>query len=700
MSGGRGAHAEEEREREGAKAQGGQAKRRALEDGRRAGPRTRRSSKGRDTLRSRPPDVRSCCSPLGIRGAAPPRLSHEGVAKPFPKVQGQCSLIIRESQMRSGGNSAEHLSTWSMAEAPMAIADSRYLWAEVDRLKSQVHELRAASRLAQEERARTAELLASLVTRAQLDAALSTKVSLAQVDARMATVRSEVAAHLEQKADLASLAMLQSTKLDVSVFDANAWDLHKLRVAMEQHVRDLFASFAGQVEHQVSTKLGIEDFNRVFNPEATGQKASLETAALRISKMTDQLEALGTYMNGDRQRQRQVAEINVNMLDLTRKQTAARNSIVQLESAEQATTAQLRALDEQTTQAIANLQSLTETLSDLQTQTQADKSAQDAKQARLAHNVQQLEAHSEQLRKTQNELEQFAHSGLVDAVDAKLKANNGTLQSELGKASATFGQHAQQLTQRVNKVNDLLLHHKERLTQLDACMRKLAGLLKETQGDLNNVKGPLATLATNLHEENVAILQEIERSQNGTRNIMLDYQDLLEREKSSQVFVPLPSRPSSSSSSGSNDSTAASRKHKQQMLLATKAANRPHTSSARVRACSTPNNALPLGVRRSAGAVRSSRSPSIPWRVQTAGAIPQAVHANLTDLPSSDNNAIFMEETPSDYEQEVRMANPVVVRKTGAREPKESAPLSFFRHATGTADGDLFHFPQADSGAV
>ncbi|KAG2759633.1 hypothetical protein Pcac1_g28358 [Phytophthora cactorum] len=448
-----------------------------------------------------------------------------------------------------------------MAEVHMAIADSHHLWAEVDRLKSQVHELRAISRLAQEERARTAELLASFVTRAQLDAALSTKVSLAHVDAQMDTMRSEVAAHLAQKADLASLVTLQSTKLDVSVFDANAWDLHKLRVAMEQHVRDLFATFAGQVENQVNTKLGIEDFNRVFNPEATGQKASLETAALRISKMTDQLESLSSYMNGDRQRQRQVAELNVNMLDLARKQTAARNSIVQLESAEQATTDQLRAFDKQTTQAVAKLQSLTEALRGLQAQTQADKSVQDARQVQLAHNVKQLEAHNEYIRKTLSELEQFARAGLTDAMDAKLKVSNEKLQNELSKASATSGQHYQQLNQRMNQTKDLLLYHKERLAQVDACIRKLAGLLKETQGDLNNVKGPLATLATNLHEENVSILQEIERSQNGARDIMLDYQDLLEREKSSQVFASLPSRPSSSSSTtGSSDATSANRR--------------------------------------------------------------------------------------------------------------------------------------------
>ncbi|EGZ15386.1 hypothetical protein PHYSODRAFT_315716 [Phytophthora sojae] len=329
----------------------------------------------------------------------------------------------------------------------------------------------------------------------------------------MDTMRAEMATHLDHKADVASLLSLQSSKLDVSVFEANSWDLQKLRAAMEQHVHDLFATFAGQVEQQVSSKIGIDDFNRVFNVETTGQKASLEAAALRVAKMTDQLDSLGNYVNGDRQRQRQVAELNVNMLDLTRKQTAARNSIVQLESAEQATTAQLRALDEQTSLAVANIQSLTQTLGGLQAQTHADKSTQDARLARLANCVKQQEAHSQHLANTLSELEQFAHKGLLDTLDAKMKTNNDKLRNELNEVNAVTRQYTQQLSQRMNKANEVLLHHKERLAQLDACLRKLAGLLKETQGDLDNVKGPLATLATNLHEENVAILQEIERSQ-------------------------------------------------------------------------------------------------------------------------------------------------------------------------------------------
>jgi hypothetical protein len=182
--------------------------------------------------------------------------------------------------------------------------------------------------------------------------------------------------------------------------------------------------------------------------------------------------------------------------------------------------------------------------------------------------------------------------------------------------------------------------------------------------------------------------------QNGTRNIILDYQDLLQREQSSQVFAPLPSRPSSSSSNDS--SRSASRKHKQQMLLATKAASRPHTTSARARACSTPNGSLPVGSRRSAGAVRSSRPPSIPWRAQTAGAAPLVLH-DRDERPFSDNNASLREDSPCDDEHEVRTATPAPVRQAGHREPSlrhGSMPASFFRRA---GDADLFHFPPTEA---
>lgn len=580
-----------------------------------------------------------------------------------------------------------------MAEAHMAIADSRYLLAEVDRLKSQVYELQAASRVALEDRAQTAEVLTSFITSTQLDAALSTKVSLAHVSARIDAMRSEVATQLTQKADLASLVLLQNTKLDVSVFDATTWDLQKLRIAMEQDARDLFATFVAQVESQMNTKIGIEDFIRVFKLEATGQDTCLEAAALRISKMMDQLELLQSYMEGDRHHQQRVNELKGNISDLRRKQTADRNVIMQLKNATQVTKAQLVGLNEETGKVAANLQSFAHAHNERQELTQEEKNAQRARQAQLADDFKQLQTHSENLTKKLSELETFAYSGLANVFNVKLKDTNERFQDQLTKASFTSGHHFKQLDERMDKTTELLLLHKERFSQLDACVRKLASLLKETQEELKTIKGPLATLATNLNEENVAILQEIERSQNGARNIMVDYQNLLDRDKSTRVV--LPSRPSSTLSNTFDGTTSASRKHKQQKLFVT---NQLNTLKERAQMCSgnsavTPNFALnatsPVRVRQSAGAIRSTKLPLSPRRAHTAELVPQA-HLKVTELRSCEDNDSLISRHLLDVKQEVRQAKQSDKRESSSL--IERASISFSRLAAGGSDEELFHF--------
>lgn len=69
-----------------------------------------------------------------------------------------------------------------MATSTMAIADVRYLWSEVDRLKSQVAELQTTDRRVVEDQAYIRDYVATFVTHAQLDAALCTKVRFEATD--------------------------------------------------------------------------------------------------------------------------------------------------------------------------------------------------------------------------------------------------------------------------------------------------------------------------------------------------------------------------------------------------------------------------------------------------------------------------------------------------------------------------------------
>jgi hypothetical protein len=55
-------------------------------------------------------------------------------------------------------------------------AGGLHLWAEVDRLKSHVQDLQTAAKASRSEQTRIADYVLSFVTRAQLDAAMSTRV--------------------------------------------------------------------------------------------------------------------------------------------------------------------------------------------------------------------------------------------------------------------------------------------------------------------------------------------------------------------------------------------------------------------------------------------------------------------------------------------------------------------------------------------
>lgn len=56
--------------------------------------------------------------------------------------------------------------------------DGLYLWAEVDRLKSQVQDLQTGAKATRLEQTRIVNYVHSFTTHAQLDAAMSTRVSI------------------------------------------------------------------------------------------------------------------------------------------------------------------------------------------------------------------------------------------------------------------------------------------------------------------------------------------------------------------------------------------------------------------------------------------------------------------------------------------------------------------------------------------
>lgn len=355
--------------------------------------------------------------------------------------------------------------------------------------------------------------MGSFVTHAQLDAALCTRISQAGVSVQLDTMRAELLSLVARKADNDQLQALQAKKLDISVYECSTWDLKKFRAALEQNVRDLFATFAHQMETQVRSKLAIEDFNRIFNPEANGQKEAIETAASQITRMRDQIESMQEYVHTDRQRQRKIADLNVNMLDLTRKQNASRNAVAQLTSTAEAYQMQLNALETTQTQLITQIQTMNETTAQFQSETKAETSQLHADQTAVARQVNELQSSGRHQETALNELHQFTHSTILQRINDAIMRVAIELHQELADTTQTHQQSTQQLQHGLSKTNSRLQTQMEQLALLESRLHKLDSSVRELQLELNNVRGPLLTMTTNLREENVAILEEIRRSQ-------------------------------------------------------------------------------------------------------------------------------------------------------------------------------------------
>ncbi|DAZ93187.1 TPA: hypothetical protein N0F65_010763 [Lagenidium giganteum] len=551
---------------------------------------------------------------------------------------------------------------------------ARYLWGEVDRLKAQVQELQAAERVTQDTAQRMKEYVASFVTHAQLDAALCTKISQASVAALVDKLRGELHNTLEKKADVDAIQALQTKKLDISVYESSTWDLKKFRTALEQNVHDLFATFAHQIEVQVGSKLSIEDFNHIFNPESNGQKAAIENAATKIARMTDQIEGLKEYVNADKQRQHKIADLNVSLLDMTRKQNASRNAFAQLSSNMEASHAQLSLLEAKHTE-------LTTLHNEFQTQfasLQEQCTANDAKLAvyldKLTTNVDKAVCGNQQVLQELEKTKRYIQQQLCEPLATQMKQLGRTLQSEIDDGLIQHRKTQAQVNQQLHRLDERLRRSVQEGEELGHRLHRLESSLAHVSSELTEVKGPLVTMATNLREENVAILDEIHRSQHESREIMLDYRELLDREDPRH----LPMRPPSSSSNSSGRFSAASwinRKQKHQLALTNApsrgAHQRPHTTASPRKPLERPATTIGHTRAKTAGA-----TPSMP-AVQR-GSIAGGSRRSLASISVDGGDPTFVFDTvaplntSSNQENEDAQPKAVELRSSASTSSDES----------------------------
>lgn len=325
-------------------------------------------------------------------------------------------------------------------------------------------------------------------------------------------LRAELQSELAKKADCSVLAAQQAAKLDISVYEAGARDIKKFRTMLEQSLRDLFAGFASQIEGQVRSKLSIDDFNRIFNPESNGQKAAIENAAARIAQMNEKLEQLQVYVSEDQHRQLILTELDNHLAELGTKQTECATSLVQLQETVHDTQAQLEALDDKHSKTC-------ETLETCITNAHASKRDQGLintilhdKQTALNECLTLLKRSEEDQDVAIRELNAFARTALVRNMEDKLSHLNSALTREIEEVRAKHRGSTQQVTNELLRVNNKLLANRDKASQLYTTVHGLTAKLQELRSELDFVKVPLATLAANLKEENETIITEIHRS--------------------------------------------------------------------------------------------------------------------------------------------------------------------------------------------
>lgn len=319
-------------------------------------------------------------------------------------------------------------------------------------------------------------------------------------------------AALEKKAENDAVNALQASKLDISVYEAGARDIKKFRAMLEQNLRDLFTDFASRIEHQVKLKLSIDDFNRIFDPEANGQKAAIENAAARIAQMHGHIERLQEYVDGDCDRQLKLNKLDSGLHELTQKQAECETSLSQLQEVVSATRSDLSTLDCKSTDTHETLGSWITSVQDSKHDQMLVNAALHDKQNALTDAVSQMREHGEQQEKEIADLKMFTETTLVGDFEQKLARVKAALTLSVDQVGTKHRNSTQQVAAELLRINEKLLVGRDQTAQLDALARRLATRIQELKDDLAYVKDPLATLAANLKEENETIVAEIHRS--------------------------------------------------------------------------------------------------------------------------------------------------------------------------------------------
>ncbi|KAH9109581.1 hypothetical protein LEN26_010633 [Aphanomyces euteiches] len=430
----------------------------------------------------------------------------------------------------------------------MSVADSMHMWDEIARLKLQVSELQQHEKTLLEANKVAADERKRFATQPQLDAGLSLKASTTMMDVEIAKVRQELLAALDKKADVTLVDHTFQRKLDMSIFEAHQHAMAKMRSQLEQLIKDMFAALALPIERDVRD---VKDHLEMYEKRLGSAAQAIDMAKHQDTLLSDRLKALERkckcddddkdnnaateqFFRGDSATTFRSFGRAINALHA--KHVASQSHAATLESKLESMQAALDAVHVEATKSHVDVSALVA----------AEMRHMQPIDAKIVHEIQA--AQREMADKIK--LAQATATTAVNAVDA-FKTNA----SQLLQAACDdkIAHSVQVMAKQNNQLRDLIQRNQviaaeqchQLRTKLDASSASHANLEKElravarqcdlTARDVTEMKGPFMTEVRNLQHENSAILSEIQRQQDVSRELVLDYKSQVVATKPQQT---------------------------------------------------------------------------------------------------------------------------------------------------------------------
>ncbi|KAF0682473.1 Aste57867_25425 [Aphanomyces stellatus] len=423
----------------------------------------------------------------------------------------------------------------------MSVADTLHLWDEVARLKQHVADLQQSERVLLDAAKAAADERHRFVTYPQLEAGLSLKTSTTTTASEMEKLKTRFMEAMRTKADMTLLDAVYLKKLDLAAFEAYEVNMDKQRAVMEQKLRDLFGTLALQIERDVHHVKDLMDVNEKRILGAMRDVAQLET---QHSVLGDRVRAVEAKCRGGDDDAGRVTPGGDSVYFETNDQTTFRT----FEAAINALHAEKVAADVDTARVaarLAEMQGIVEATQKEASKKQRDLAAVIAVEVKKVQEadtkmIRAMEVQQRALAKQIQEAQASA-SAAVAAVDAFQTNMALALQDACDKTAAMSmksmakeTEHLRDLikrnqyvsaesTKRVDDKLDAALTLS--LLPLEKQVAQLGRACDATRRDVVEMKGPFLTEVRNLKEENGAILGEIRRQQDVSRELVLDYRE-------------------------------------------------------------------------------------------------------------------------------------------------------------------------------